>query len=78
MGACNLFYWRDGRNEVDYVVSSKRKLTSIEVKSGRAGQHHSGTAAFVKVFSPHRTLLVGGDGITLEEFLSKPVEHWVR
>lgn len=78
MGACNLFYWRDGRNEVDYVVTSKRKLTSIEVKSGRAVQHHSGTAAFVKGFSPHRTLLVGGDGIALEEFLSKPVEHWAR
>ena len=26
---------------------------------------------------PTRTLLVGGDGIPLEEFLGKPVEQWV-
>ncbi len=26
---------------------------------------------------PKRTLLVGADGIPVEEFLSKPVEHWV-
>ena len=25
-----------------------------------------------------RTLPVGGDGISLEEFLTKPVEHWLQ
>lgn len=77
MGICELFYWRDGRNEVDFVVSSKRRLTAIEVKSGPAPVNHSGTGAFVKQFSPSRTLLVGGDGIPVEAFLSKPVDHWI-
>ncbi|HBB24848.1 MAG TPA: AAA family ATPase [Bacteroidetes bacterium] len=77
LGTCELFYWRDGRYEVDFVVSSKRRLTAIEVKSGPAPVYHSGTGAFGKQFAPSRTLLVGGDGIPVETFLTKPIEHWV-
>lgn len=76
-GTCELFFWRDGRYEVDFVVSSKRRLTAIEVKSGPAPVYHSGTGAFGKQFAPSRTLLVGGDGIPVETFLTKPIEHWV-
>jgi len=47
------------------------------VKSGRAPQSHSGTAAFAEAFKPQRTLLVGGDGIPLQDFLTLPVSHWV-
>jgi hypothetical protein len=28
--------------------------------------------------SGERQLLIGGDGIALEEFLMKPVAHWVK
>jgi len=34
------------------------------------------SAAFADAFRPTRKLLVGGDGIALDEFLSQPVEHW--
>jgi hypothetical protein len=47
------------------------------VKSGRAPLAHPGTAAFVQAFKVHRTLLVGGDGVTLEDLLSRPVAEWV-
>lgn len=76
-GECTLHYWRDRDREVDFVVQAGRTLTAIEVKSGRAPQTHAGTAAFVQAFAPQRTLLVGGDGIALEEFLSRPVGHWL-
>jgi hypothetical protein len=33
---------------------------------------------FAASFKPARTLLVGGDGIAVEEFLSRPVQHWVK
>lgn len=29
-------------------------------------------------FKPKRTLIVGGNGIALEEFLTRPVEHWLQ
>lgn len=76
-GECTVHYWRDRNHEVDFVVQAGRRLTAIEVKSGRAPQAHPGLSAFTEAFRPHRSLLVGGDGIGLAEFLSKPVTHWV-
>lgn len=77
-GECVLHYWREGLSEVDFVVKAGRRVTAIEVKSGRAPQSHAGTQAFIAAFKPQSALLVGGDGISLEEFLLKPAQHWVR
>lgn len=76
-GSLQLFYWRERNREVDFVVRAGRNVIAIEVKSGRAPNAHSGIRAFAEAFRPKRTLLVGGDGIAVEEFLSRPVEHWV-
>ena len=77
-GDCKLHYWRDGNFEVDFIVQVGRRLTAIEVKSGRAPLAHAGTEAFAKAFKPQRRLLVGGDGIALEDFLSQPIAHWIQ
>jgi len=37
-----------------------------------------GMEAFARQFKPKRQLLVGGQGIPLEEFLSKPAAHWLQ
>lgn len=77
-GECTLHYWREGNREVDFIVSTAHRLTAIEVKSGRAPLAHAGTTAFVEAFKPQRSLLVGGDGIALDDFLMHPVSHWVK
>ncbi len=77
-GVCELFYWREGNLEVDFVLRAGRVVVAIEVKSGRVPVSHSGLAAFAEAFKPQRTLLVGGDGIPVEEFLERPVVHWLR
>ncbi len=76
-GECELFYWRDRNQEVDFVVRAGRAVTAIEVKSGRGRDTHPGLAAFADAFKPTRKLLVGGDGIPVQEFLLQPVTHWV-
>lgn len=76
-GECELFYWREGNREVDFVLRAGRTVVAIEVKSGRAPLAHSGLAAFGEAFKPKRTLLVGGDGIPVDEFLSRPVTDWL-
>lgn len=76
-GDCALYYWRERNREVDFVVKSGRRLIAIEVKSGRTREIPAGMAAFAEAFRPKRTLLVGGDGIALEEFLAHPVAHWI-
>ncbi len=77
-GSCEVFYWRDRNREVDFVVRAGKSVTAIEVKSSRRRDTLPGIAAFAAAFRPTRKLLVGGDGIALEEFLSKPVEHWLK
>lgn len=76
-GQCEVYYWRDRGQEVDFVVKARSGLTAIEVKSGRAPQAHPGTAALAAAFKVKRTLLVGGDGIALEDFLNRPVAEWL-
>ncbi len=76
-GVCELYYWRDRSREVDFVLRAGRVVVAIEVKSGRAPDSFPGLADFAAAFKPKRTLLVGGDGIGLEEFLTRPVEHWL-
>lgn len=77
-GECELFYWRERSQEVDFVVRVGRAVIAIEVKSGRAPDAFPGLGAFAEAFKPKRTLLVGGDGISLEEFLTRPVQHWLK
>jgi hypothetical protein len=77
-GLCDLFYWREGNREVDFVLRSGRVVVGIEVKSARAPVTLPGLAAFGEAFRPKRTLLVGGDGIPVKEFLSHPVTDWLR
>lgn len=76
-GTCAVYYWRERNYEVDFIVESGRRTTAIEVKSGRAPQAHRGLTAFAAAFKPQRSLLIGGEGISLEEFLEHPVAHWV-
>jgi len=75
-GKLELFYWRDRNREVDFVVRAGRKLIAIEVKSGRARDVLPGMQAFNEAFKPDRLLLVGDDGIAVDEFLLMPVESW--
>jgi len=73
-----IYYWRDRGHEVDFVLQSGERVVSLEVKSGRARSDYSGMDAFVKIFQPFRKLLVGGQGIPLEEFLATPISNWVE
>jgi len=77
-GSCELFYWRERSREVDFVIRAGRSVVAIEVKSGRAPDAFAGLGAFAEAFRPRRTLLVGGNGIAVEEFLTRPVAHWLR
>jgi predicted AAA+ superfamily ATPase len=75
-GECELFYWNERGREVDFVIKVRSRLIGIEVKSGRAPTAHPGTMAFAESFKTYRSLLVGGDGISVEEFLLRPVTFW--
>jgi predicted AAA+ superfamily ATPase len=74
----SLTYWRERNHEVDFVLQHRKTTVAIEVKSGARRQSLPGMEAFAKRYKPRRQLLVGGQGIPLEEFLSKPAAHWIQ
>ena len=70
-----LFYWSSRNREVDFVLSRKNELIAIEVRSGRNRGNFPGVEAFSKEFKVKRKLLVGPQGIALDEFLlTRPEE----
>jgi predicted AAA+ superfamily ATPase len=73
-----VFYWSHRNAEVDFVLVKGKSVAAIEVKSGRRKTSLAGMDAFSREFPVKRKLLVGGDGIPLEEFLLTPVIEWLR
>ncbi len=63
-----VFYWRERNEEVDFIIQQYSKVIALEVKSGRRGEN-KGLASFSKIYHPHKALIVGTNGISIEEFL---------
>ena len=61
-------WWREGNDEVDFVVSRADQTVAIEVKSGRV-KSTGGLTAFMNNFPYARTLVVGSSQASLEDFL---------
>lgn len=73
-----VFYWVGRNREVDFVLRRGATVAAIEVKSGRRRADLPGMEEFARRFDVSRKLLVGAQGIPLDEFLSAPVDVWVR
>lgn len=73
-----LSYWRERNHEVDFVLHQGPTTVAIEVKSGRRRDTLAGMEAFGRAFQPKRKLIVGTQGIPLEEMLTQPVAHWMQ
>jgi predicted AAA+ superfamily ATPase len=69
-----LYYWREGSVEIDFLVKLGGKLLAIEVKSNPLAGAGKGLSIFKEKFPAARTLLVGGVGLSLETFFSTPLE----
>lgn len=64
----NLYYWRDGNYEVDFVLEKGNTVIGLEVKSGMKAEN-TGMGVFAERFHPEKVLLVGTGGIPYDEFL---------
>jgi hypothetical protein len=68
-------YWRDGPEEVDFIVAHGRKIWALEVKSGRP-MKSSGITAFRKRYPKSKVWLLGENGIALPDFFSRSAAEW--
>lgn len=64
----NLYYWRDGNYEVDFVLEKGDTVIGLEVKSGIKVEN-AGMKIFAERFHPEKVLLVGTGGVPYDEFL---------
>jgi predicted AAA+ superfamily ATPase len=65
-----LHYWREGDDEVDFVLESGQKVLGLEVKSGRP-RTTTGLQAFLRRHPGAKSLIVGSGGLSFEKFFSR-------
>jgi len=63
-----VYYWRDGNLEVDYILKKDEKIVAVEVKSN-SDTTNKGLAAFRERYKPHCSVVVGKGGMDAETFL---------
>lgn len=71
-----IYYWRHGHDEVDFVLERGDKAVAFEVKSGRHGKTQ-GLSALKKQHPSIKSLMVGTGGVPLETFFSRPPDVWL-
>lgn len=68
----DVFWWREGNEEVDFVVKRGEDVVAVEVKSGRVKK--SGMAAFCRKYQAAQPIVVGDRNTSAESFLRGEVE----
>ena len=61
-----IHYWRDGSNEVDYILRQQGELFALEVKSGVNQSNVKGLDAFCKLYPACRPQVLGTGGLPLQ------------
>lgn len=69
----DVMWWRDGKDEVDFVIADDDDVTAIEVKSGRV-KPTQGMTRFVLENPRAHTLVVGSQECSIERFLLGEIE----
>ena len=67
-GNYDVFYWRDGNLEVDYILKKGNKIVAIEVKSN-TDTMNKGLAEFRERYKPHVSIVTGKGGIEATKIL---------
>lgn len=63
------YYWRDGNDEVDFVLQYGGKVVGLEVKSNLE-RYNSGLSTFRQRFNPHSAFIVGREGYSPKDFFT--------
>jgi len=73
-------YWRQSPYEVDFVLSLQKRITAIEVKSGRFSGNAPGLEKFKQEFPVTNAIVVGDApdcNVSIAELLTYPASHWM-
>lgn len=68
-------YWREGDNELDYVISRSRRVIGVEIKTGRPRPLHSGPSAFLRAYPSAKIRILEGESGTLGRAFEQPTSE---
>ncbi len=71
-----LFYWRRGDDEVDFILQKGNTIIALEVKTQGLAKT-AAINAFAHEFHPQKILQIGGQGIPLERFFSMSISELI-
>lgn len=69
-----VYYWRQKNDEVDFILKRQNRLLALEVKSGNR-MLNNGVFKFVEQFPNAQYVVIGGNGISIEQFLLSDVSR---
>lgn len=72
-----IFYWKEGNYVVDFVVRKGETIITIMVKPPKKGIGIRAVEVFSEMYNPQQNLIVGEDGIPVDQFLLTPLETWI-
>ena len=72
-----IFYWKEGSKEIDFVIRKGEKVLTLMIKGNEKGISSRGVEAFCQLYHPQQNLLVGEEGIPVDTFLLTPLELWI-
>ncbi len=72
-----IFYWKEGNNEVDFVIRKDDIVITVTIENDRKNLDFRGIEEFSRLYAPQCNLFVGEKGIPVDQFLLKPLEFWI-
>ena len=73
---CSLYFWQNREYGVDFVVKGVSDLTAIHVAPEEKERLCQDLVEFQKKFPKAQVILIGAGGVSVDEFLSRPVKEW--
>jgi predicted AAA+ superfamily ATPase len=73
-----VYYWRKGNREIDFIIAKGSDLIPIEVKSGKRYTTLPGLELFRKKYKTKRSILIGMSGIGIRDFFETPILEWFK
>jgi predicted AAA+ superfamily ATPase len=73
---CQVQYWRESPDEVDFILTNGQKRVAIEVKSG-GNTASKGLDIFAGKYKKTSVIIVGESNISLAAFLSQTADEWL-
>lgn len=68
-----VYYWREGNNEVDFVIEKQGAVVTIEVKTGKV-KFHKGLEKFNQKYNVHKNILISKEALSWQEFIELDME----